>query len=64
MVRSTKKPAPPANLDKLALNAYPQDNLETAVHKYVIKYWVKWAKFKMNGARYMIAEGVLCHMPT
>ncbi|KAM0135625.1 hypothetical protein ACHAO1_004979 [Botrytis cinerea] len=59
MVRSTKKPAPPANLDKLALNAYPQDNLETAVQKYVIKYWVKWAKFKMNGARYMIAEDIL-----
>ncbi|KAM0125039.1 hypothetical protein ACHAP3_010011 [Botrytis cinerea] len=59
MVRSTKKPAPPANLDKLALNAYPQDNLETAVQKYVIKNWVKWAKFKMNGARYMIAEDIL-----
>ncbi|KAF5867971.1 uncharacterized protein Bfra_007167 [Botrytis fragariae] len=58
MVRSTRKSNPPANLDELARNAYPQDNLETAVQKYVIEIWIKWAKFKMNGVRYMIAEGL------
>ncbi|TGO55331.1 hypothetical protein BCON_0093g00030 [Botryotinia convoluta] len=58
MVRSTRKSYPPANIDELARNAYPEDNLETAVQKYVIENWIKWAKFKMNGARYMIAEGL------
>ncbi|KAF7959538.1 hypothetical protein EAE96_001154 [Botrytis aclada] len=59
MVRSTRKSNPPANLDELARNAYPEDNLETAVQKYVIENWIKWAKFKMNGVRYVIAEDIL-----
>ncbi|KAF7934759.1 uncharacterized protein EAE98_002804 [Botrytis deweyae] len=59
MVRSTRKLIPPAELNAFALNAYPEDNLETAVQKYVIENWVKWAKFKMNGVRYMIAEDIL-----
>ncbi|TEY71479.1 hypothetical protein BOTCAL_0092g00120 [Botryotinia calthae] len=58
MVRSTRKPVPPSNFDKLALNAYFQDNLETAVQKYIIENWVKWANFKINGVHYMITEGL------
>ncbi|KAF7926694.1 uncharacterized protein EAE97_010203 [Botrytis byssoidea] len=59
MVRSTRKPVSPAELNAFVLNAYPEDNLETAVQKYVIENWIKWAKFKMNGVRYIIAEDIL-----
>lgn len=61
MVRSTRNSVPLAELNVFALNAYPEDNLETAVQKYVVKNWIKWVKFKMNGVRYIIAEGMLCH---
>ncbi|TGO36024.1 hypothetical protein BHYA_0137g00030 [Botrytis hyacinthi] len=58
MVRSTRKLVPPAELNAFALDAYPEDNLETAVQKYVVKNWIKWANFKTNGVRYIIAEGL------
>ncbi|KAF7853955.1 hypothetical protein EAF04_010621 [Stromatinia cepivora] len=56
MVRSREITWCPIDYARIAQEAYPQEDPETALQKYVVEKWLHGVKFRVNGVRYVITH--------